>query len=278
MSKTINRVMRHCEKKNGKIKFGNNLNRGYCGYFKGNFLRSTLEYVFAEYLEHKQLKYQVEEITYLINGKSYKPDFFIYNSNGLRCIVEIKYSVTDAEEYLKKYKDYFRKMGIYYLVMNKTLLKDINKELNLKGKVKIWIENSIKQYNKVGYCGSENPHFGVKETKEVRNKIGQKTKERMSDPKWKEYHQQRCKKLAKNKMNDRVWYNKVKESKVNTMIKLGKLSYKEKIFNTFEELDSILETLRASDKIGKFQGISKKTMEKYFKNFETFKGVVTNED
>jgi hypothetical protein len=278
MPKTINKGMRHCEKKNGKIKFGNNLNRGYCGYFKGNFLRSTLEYIFAEYLEFRKMKYQVEKTSYLINGKTYKPDFFIYNTNGLRCIVEIKYSASDAKEYLKKHKDYFKKLGIYYLVLNKTFLKDIKKDLNLKEKVQVWISNSIKQYSKIGYCGEENPHFGVKETKAVREKIGRKTKERMLDPKWKKYHQKRCKKLAKNKTNDIVWYNKVKQSKIDTMVKLGKLAYAEKVFESFKEMDSILDTLRASNKIGKFQGVNKKTMEKYFGNFKTFKGVVINEN
>ena len=74
--------------------------RGYAGFYKGYYLKSSYEYAYAKYLDFIGAKWKYEEHHYNLRGKGYTPDFFIYNQkNELLHIVEIK---SNKEEYLEK--------------------------------------------------------------------------------------------------------------------------------------------------------------------------------
>lgn len=70
--------------------------RGIQGYYEKRdgvrvWLRSTPEYIFAKWLDINGMKWEVEKTQYqLLNGETYRPDFFIYDGDLLVMIVEIK--------------------------------------------------------------------------------------------------------------------------------------------------------------------------------------------
>jgi hypothetical protein len=80
------------------IKIQNKNTRGVNGWYynssldKWVWLRSTYEYIFAEWLTRTKQVWDVEVTSYrLEDGSVYRPDFFIYNEDfKLRNIVEIK--------------------------------------------------------------------------------------------------------------------------------------------------------------------------------------------
>lgn len=71
-------------------------NRGVQGFYfnksmqKYVWLRSTWEYIYAKWLDKINEVWDVEVKYYNINGLIYRPDFFIYEGEQLRKIVEIK--------------------------------------------------------------------------------------------------------------------------------------------------------------------------------------------
>jgi hypothetical protein len=74
----------------------NNSYTGIQGYYKNNngdyvWLRSSWEYIYAKWLDQKNIEWNVEEQSYtLSNGETYRPDFFIYENKKLKYIVELK--------------------------------------------------------------------------------------------------------------------------------------------------------------------------------------------
>lgn len=81
-----------------KIKNKNHTSRGIQGYYfnkslnKYVWLRSSWEYIYAKWLDEKNIIWDVEVKIFKLNeNTSYKPDFFIYNKdNEIIQIVEIK--------------------------------------------------------------------------------------------------------------------------------------------------------------------------------------------
>ncbi len=168
--------MNHCKLKKGRIKKGNDKNcRGYSGYFNGNYLRSTLEFVFATYLKYKNVKYGYEKNTYVINGKNYKPDFFLYNKHDiLKCIVEIKDTKKKAEKYKKMFQQYFKAIGVRYLVIYN--VNKIIKFYNLYDDVNKWKKKSIEN-GATDMSGVHNPRWNTTITEETRKKQSKKRKD-----------------------------------------------------------------------------------------------------
>lgn len=79
------------------IHHGNSIKRGIQGYYwnaskeKYVWLRSSWEYIFAKWLNEKNIIWDVEVKTYKFDNTTYRPDFFIFDENGnIKCIVEIK--------------------------------------------------------------------------------------------------------------------------------------------------------------------------------------------
>lgn len=171
-----------------KLKRGNNKNRGYCGwhttkYNNKVFLRSKIEFIYAKYLDSKNLNYKTEFKIYNINGINYKPDFFIWNDKNNFSIVEIKYNKKEAERYEKLFHKYFLNKGIDYKVVYNGFNKII-KDLHLEKDIENYILSN--EYNKkIGYKGKENPNFGNIFTTETRKKIGDATIKRMNNKVWK---------------------------------------------------------------------------------------------
>lgn len=55
------------------------------------WLRSTYEYIYAKWLERNNIDWKIEQTHYILDdGRSYRPDFFIYENGILSKIVEIK--------------------------------------------------------------------------------------------------------------------------------------------------------------------------------------------
>lgn len=82
-------------RKNQKIR--NSISRGIQGYYynqsmrKNVWLRSSWEYIYAKWLDSKNILWDVECEMYNIENKSYRPDFFIFDDNNILIkIVEIK--------------------------------------------------------------------------------------------------------------------------------------------------------------------------------------------
>ncbi|MFD2655057.1 PDDEXK family nuclease [Gracilibacillus thailandensis] len=75
------------------------MNRGYAGFYKGYYLRSSYEYAYARYLDYQKISWKYEVRSFDIGYKIYKPDFFLYDQNGLLIeIVEIKSRNKEAKE------------------------------------------------------------------------------------------------------------------------------------------------------------------------------------
>lgn len=68
-----------------------------CGWYynksksKHVWLRSSWEYAYAKWLDDQDITWDVECRSYLLSdGRYYRPDFFIYQNNALKKLVEIK--------------------------------------------------------------------------------------------------------------------------------------------------------------------------------------------
>jgi hypothetical protein len=77
--------------------------RGVQGYYLSKskndyvWLRSTYEYIFAKWLDKQNIKWDIEKTTYKIGKIIYRPDFFIYENDKLKKIIEIKGYWRDKE-------------------------------------------------------------------------------------------------------------------------------------------------------------------------------------
>jgi len=183
--------MTNCELHNGKIKLGGYKGgRGYCGYYTTHFgkkiyLRSTQEFVYAKYLDSNGIYYLTENIIYEIDGKNYKPDFFVYDGvfNKLKKIVEIKYTNGEKSDYQRTYSNFFKKIGIEYEVLSRSDIKDLIRAGTVTNDdLKNWREMFLGQYKNSDYTGEKNPMYGVKHSKETKSKIGKQTQRYFQDP------------------------------------------------------------------------------------------------
>lgn len=191
--------MNNCKKNNGKIKKGNyKSGRGYCGWFiKQNkqkvYLRSKLEFLYANFLLKTNVEFSVETTTFEINGKMYKPDFFIYNNKKLIKIVEIKDNKKTAEEYIKLFKKYFNLIKIEYEVIYS--LKEYVKYSSTK-EIENWINNSKTEDMR----GNKNPMFGMKHSEKTKQKIGKATVNYFKDKTIRDKHRDGIKKYWESKV------------------------------------------------------------------------------
>lgn len=91
-----------------------------CGWYfnrsksKYVWLRSSWEYAYAKWLDDQSIAWDVECRSYLLSdGRYYRPDFFIYQNNALKKIVEIKAKwyngslerIEKFEQFKKEYSD-----------------------------------------------------------------------------------------------------------------------------------------------------------------------------
>ena len=167
--------MKYEDKEKSKV------SRGYAGWFGSWYLRSLAEYKVANYLKYLESKFNITVDyepgykTYTVNGRKYKPDFFVYTSGKIRMIIEVKDNKRDATKYLSSFYDYFKGIGIKYRV-----IYSVSHFLKISRKCKLtdthvisWKNNSIYDYS-----GKNSPTFGNIHSVETKRKIGDKTIER----------------------------------------------------------------------------------------------------
>lgn len=176
----------------GKIKQGTGKNRGYIGYHttwdnKKVFLRSKAEFIYARVLDHEKIPYKMECVRYIVDDKTYKPDFFIFDSKYEKILKIVETKGLDAKkvatEYMNRYKAYFESIGIEYEVIWK--YQSLVTKYNLHDDIQNWIFKSVSEYDFVPDTrGENNPMYGKTHTIETKNIIGDKCRERNIDPEY----------------------------------------------------------------------------------------------
>lgn len=156
--------------------------RTYCGHYKGCYLKSTLEYIYARYLDHMGISWSYESKTFhLSNGGSYKPDFLLIDSQQY---VEIKGGFNLAAD-LPRIQQFEADFDVKVLLLQE-------KDLRTLIKATPFVFEQLKKEWKASAgafgmdtSGKNNPRYGVLFSDATRAKISAKAKARMLDPEYK---------------------------------------------------------------------------------------------
>jgi endogenous inhibitor of DNA gyrase (YacG/DUF329 family) len=155
------------------------MNRGYAGFYKGHYLRSSYEYAYCKYLDFSLIQWGYEDKVFDLGYKLYKPDFFFYDkSNKLEKIVEIKSRNQEAKNNARKdLKTIEEKYQIKCELISYEDLLKIYKELpfSLTSTIDEWINSNDTTINKAAF-GELNGHFNLKHSKDSKKRIGEHTK------------------------------------------------------------------------------------------------------
>ncbi|MBY0145648.1 restriction endonuclease [Neobacillus niacini] len=155
------------------------MNRGYAGFYKGFYLRSSYEYAYAKFLDFNSIPWRYEEKTFDLGYKMYKPDFFIYNStNELEKIVEVKSrNKTAIENALKSLETLESNYKIFCELISYEELLSIYSELpfTLNQTISEWINDDKTTINK-SLHGSLNGHFNIMHSVATKKRIGEHTR------------------------------------------------------------------------------------------------------
>lgn len=173
--------------------------RGYGGFYKNVYLRSSLEFAYAYYLDSLNKVWEYEKEIYDLENYSYKPDFFIYEDNKLVEIVEIKGegNFILGEEKVRCLQD---KIGVKIVLLTyKDILKLYQEKMPIRyHKAKdIWINEYGASLQNNYNTGKMNPMYGVKQKEATRAIIGEKARIRFQDPEYKKrFKESICKRMA----------------------------------------------------------------------------------
>jgi len=152
------------------------------GYYKGNILRSSYEYVFAKYLDTINKVYKTEYKTYNMDGYTYTPDFFIFNNKGqLEEIVEVRGYRLNIQERIIDTKKLAKIVKVKVKLLTEIDLKIICKQHNLNyNQLIIEWKNSpgVSLNNK---SGKFNNMYGKNHSNITRKILSDMGKKRMSD-------------------------------------------------------------------------------------------------
>ncbi|WP_425311835.1 restriction endonuclease [Neobacillus novalis] len=155
------------------------VNRGYAGFYKGHYLRSSYEYAYAKYLDYFSIHWRYEEKVFDLGYKMYKPDFFLYDKdNRLQKIVEIKSRNKEAKNNARNSLNTIEeKFNIKCELISYEELLKLYKELpfSLTSTINEWITSSNTTINKAAY-GELNGHYNLKHNNDSKRKIGEHTK------------------------------------------------------------------------------------------------------
>jgi endogenous inhibitor of DNA gyrase (YacG/DUF329 family) len=154
------------------------VNRGYAGFYRGYYLRSSYEYAYAKYLDFNSIPWSYEEKVFNIGFKQYKPDFFFNDISGkIIKIVEIKSRNKEAKENAREALEAIERLYsikcelVSYeelLVMYKVL------PFSLTSTISEWVNSENTTVNKAAH-GKLNGHYNLKHTEEAKKKIGEHT-------------------------------------------------------------------------------------------------------
>ncbi|WP_047984151.1 PDDEXK family nuclease [Ornithinibacillus californiensis] len=155
------------------------MNRGYSGYYKNYFLRSSYEYAYAKYLDYYCIPWDYEAEIIDVGYKLYKPDFFIYDEKGhLQKIVEVKSrnknAKTEAKRALNSIEE---KLNIYCELISYEELLELYRELpfSLTSTIHEWINSNETTISK-SFVGKLNGHFNMTHSEKTKKLIGDHTK------------------------------------------------------------------------------------------------------
>lgn len=155
---------------------------GYSGFYKGYCLRSSLEYIYARYLDHKEIAWTYESATYtLSNGVRYKPDFLLETGE----YVEIKGIFNYAND-LPKIQRFQAEFKVKVIVIQE---KDLRCLIKSTPFVFEQLRQEWKSQAKVrgmNNFGHRNPMYGVSQSESTKAKIAAKAKARFQDPVFRE--------------------------------------------------------------------------------------------
>ncbi|GGA68236.1 restriction endonuclease [Ornithinibacillus halotolerans] len=155
------------------------MNRGYAGYYKEHYLRSSYEYAYARYLDFKKISWSYESEVYDIGYKLYKPDFFLYDENGnLTKIVEVKSrNRNEKAKALNALEIISKRYNIDCELVSYEELLEIYKKLpfSLTATINEWINSNSTTINKAAF-GKLNGHYNMVHSEETKRIIGNHTK------------------------------------------------------------------------------------------------------
>jgi hypothetical protein len=156
--------------------------RTYCGYYQGYYLKSTLEYIYARYLDYMGIQWQYEVKTFsLSTGGSYKPDFLLADGSYVEVKGGFNYD-TDLPRILTFEQDYELKVEIIQE-------KDLRKLIHPTPFIFEQLKQEWKQIaNGLGMdtSGQNNPRYGVEASQSTKAKIAQKAKARLQDAEYRQ--------------------------------------------------------------------------------------------
>lgn len=175
---------------------------GYCGFYKGNFLRSSYEYVYCRILEKENITYKVEEKSYNLTSGRYTPDFHIYNENNkLVKIVEIKSSRRkEIIKAIERSKEIKKLLKIDFEILQYNDLKKLCKKLKMDFKELSDYWKSIANGKNIAR-GNLNPMYGRNHTNNTLKKIGESSKNRWKDKEFRKKMSNKRKEYFKNDKN-----------------------------------------------------------------------------
>ncbi|MBE9014131.1 hypothetical protein IQ250_28485, partial [Pseudanabaenaceae cyanobacterium LEGE 13415] len=94
---------------------------GYSSFYKGYCLRSSLEYIYARYLDYKEIGWTYESKTYtLSNEVRYKPDFLLETGE----FVEIK-GTFNFDQDLPKIRQFESDFNVKVLILQEKDLRQL---------------------------------------------------------------------------------------------------------------------------------------------------------
>ncbi|WP_164668634.1 restriction endonuclease [Virgibacillus doumboii] len=155
------------------------MNRGYAGYYKDYYLRSSYEYAYAKYLDYYSIPWTYELKTFDIGYRKYKPDFFLFGQkNNISNIVEIKsrekYRLLEARKALGAIEELYA-IDCELISYNELLTMYKKLPFSLTSTITEWIKSEVTTINKAAY-GKLNGHYNIPHTLEAKKKIGEHTK------------------------------------------------------------------------------------------------------
>lgn len=155
--------------------------RTYCGHYKGYYLKSSLEYIYARYLDYMGIQWQYEIKTFeLSTGGSYKPDFLLCDGSYVEIKGTFNYTID-----LPRIKAFEQDYGVSVEILQE---KDLRKLIHPTPLVYEQLKQEWKQIaNGLGMdtSGENNPRYGVHASKTTKAKIASKAVSRFQDPEYK---------------------------------------------------------------------------------------------
>ncbi|TSI08564.1 restriction endonuclease [Lysinibacillus sp. BW-2-10] len=155
------------------------MNRGYAGFYKEHYLRSSYEYAYAKFLDYYSIPWEYEVKVFDLGYKIYKPDFFVYGENNkLLKIVEVKSRDKNAQENaIKALRIIENEFNISCELVSYKELMRLYEDLpfSLTSTIEEWIKSEDTTINKAAF-GELNGHFNLRHSDEAKKKIGEHTK------------------------------------------------------------------------------------------------------